>query len=108
MSIQVIRNEHARILVLNPNSSQSMTDGLNPVIKSVGLSPTTQVDTYTAPAASPASINNGEDIDASFKTVWDTFLKDGSEPPAYDGILVACFSVHPLVSSIERHFPKWP
>ncbi|KAK8024607.1 hypothetical protein PG993_012673 [Apiospora rasikravindrae] len=99
MSIQVVRNEHARILVLNPNSSQSMTDGLNPVIKSVGLSPTTQVDTYTAPAASPASINNGEDIEASYEAVSDALFKQGL---AVTGIFEASILTATALSSRGR------
>lgn len=37
MPTQLVRPKPTRILVLNPNSSQSMTDGLKPVIDSVDL-----------------------------------------------------------------------
>lgn len=59
--------------------------------------------TYTAPPTSPASINDDADIQASVDAVMRA-VKDGQldlEP--YDGILIACYSVHPLVQSL-RHY----
>lgn len=57
----------------------------------------TEIYTYTAPSDSPASINDGEDI----KSSTDAVLKDFQTYSEYDGILVACFSVHPLVAQLQ-------
>lgn len=88
-----------RILVLNPNSSASMTHGVEEAIRGMHLSESTEIYTYTAPAESPASINDGEDVLRSCEVVYKdvtsaNLLKD------YDAVLVACFSVHPLVQAL--------
>jgi Asp/Glu/hydantoin racemase len=63
----------------------------------------TEIYTYTAPSNSPASINDGEDIKNSTEAV----LKDLQTYNEYDGILVACFSVHPLVAELQgRRVPS--
>ncbi|KAK7906510.1 Hydantoin racemase [Apiospora marii] len=99
MSFQLVRPRPTRILVLNPNSSQSMTDGLKPVINSVDLGPTVEIHTYTAPSPSPPSINDADDILTSTDVVCRDLPEwDPAEPPRWDGVLVACFSVHPLVA----------
>jgi len=59
------------------------------------------VATYTGPSDSPASINDGHDIAASTAAV----IKDLAANDVlsqYDGVLVACYSVHPLVDEISR------
>jgi Asp/Glu/hydantoin racemase len=86
-----------KILVLNPNSSEEMTKGISTVIASTKLAESTQIDTYTAPSTSPGSINNGDDINDSATAV----LQDHPDVSDYDAILVACYSVHPLVSDLR-------
>ncbi|EHK99971.1 hypothetical protein M7I_4054 [Glarea lozoyensis 74030] len=51
-----------KILLINPNSSKSMTDGLDNLIKDLNLqgSTSTEIHTYTAPSG-PPSINNEDD-----------------------------------------------
>ncbi|KAF7528435.1 hypothetical protein G7054_g10131 [Neopestalotiopsis clavispora] len=91
----------AKILILNPNSSRSMTEGVKKVVASTNLPQGTDIHYYTAPANAPASINDGDDIAASVQAVkadaWP-YIKD----ERFDGILVACFSVHPLVVELAR------
>jgi Asp/Glu/hydantoin racemase len=94
---QLVHGHRTRILVLNPNSSQAMTDGMRTVIDSVGLAASTEVYTYTAPASSPASINDGDDIKASTEAVLSEVKRN-----EYDGTIVACFSVNPLVHEIQK------
>ncbi|KAK7744659.1 Protein dcg1 [Cytospora paraplurivora] len=88
-----------RLLVINPNSSQEMTDGMERAIRTLDLSPNVHITMYTAPPESPPSINDGEDIEASNEVVTNnlrqTWILDD-----YDGALVACYSVHWLVDSI--------
>ncbi|KAI1081535.1 hydantoin racemase [Whalleya microplaca] len=98
MPTQLVRGQITKILVLNPNSSQSMTDGMKAVIDTIDLSYSTEVHTYTAPPSAPASINDGTDIEQSFNAVRMNFDDEG-----YDGIVVACFSMHPLVPYLQGY-----
>lgn len=61
------------------------------------------VYTYTAPRDSPTSINDGGDLEHSTAVVMAN-LADNPDVGEYDGILVACFSVHPLVGRLSSHF----
>ena len=103
MPSQLIRGRATKILVLNPNSSQSMTEGMTGALNSpdLGLPFSTEIHTYTAPVSSraPASINDGDDIAASTAAVLADF--SDADRAAFDGILVACFSVHPLVRELQ-------
>ncbi|KAI0454951.1 hydantoin racemase [Xylaria acuta] len=97
MPTALVRGQGTKILLLNPNSSSSMTDGMKTVINDVNLPHSTEIYTYTAPPGSPASINDGKDI----KDSTDAVLADFDTAGQYDGIVVACFSVHPLVSELQ-------
>lgn len=97
-----IHGQTTKILVLNPNSSQTMTDGMRAAILDpiLGLPYSTEVHTYTAPPSAPASIDDGADIAQSTDAVLADFKYNDRD--AYDGILVACFSVHPLVQKLHQ------
>ncbi|CAJ2502165.1 Uu.00g095590.m01.CDS01 [Anthostomella pinea] len=99
MATKLVRGRATRILVLNPNSSQSMTDGMEAVVHSIDLPYSTEIYTYTGPPDAPASINDGHDIQKSTEAV----LGDLGDTlhDCYQGIVVACFSVHPLVPKIQ-------
>ncbi|RYP79386.1 hypothetical protein DL770_006702 [Monosporascus sp. CRB-9-2] len=107
MSSERIRGKATRILVLNPNSSQSMTDGMRAAVgdPGLGLPYSTEIHAYTAPPAAPASINDAADIARSTEVVLADLQSEdrdpGERPSAYDGILVACYSVHPLVRELR-------
>ncbi len=97
-------------MVLNPNSSQAMTDGMmraiNTTAADLGLPHSTEIHAYTAPApAAPASIDDDVGIGRSRAAVLDDLRGNDGEwaaaVAAYDGILVACFSVHPLVGELQ-------
>ncbi|KAK4151870.1 hypothetical protein C8A00DRAFT_16774 [Chaetomidium leptoderma] len=90
-----------KILVLNPNSSKQMTQGLEEAIRSMELSQSTEVYTYTAPERSPASIDDGEDVLKSAHEV-NLDLAATGILGQYDAVLVACFSVHPLVGMLAE------
>lgn len=109
------------LLVLNPNSSTDMTEGVKKAIES-SIVPhgNNTISYYTAPEPSPASINDGLGLARSTEVVLaDLQAKaaardaeadgDGGngnrdELDGYDGVLVACYSVHPLVAHLgERH-----
>ncbi|KAI5457478.1 Asp/Glu/hydantoin racemase [Mariannaea sp. PMI_226] len=90
-----------RILVLNPNSSTSMTEGMVNAAQQLSLQDSIEIRGYTAPSPAPASINEQHDIDSSTAVVLeDETLKKELNSGRYDAVLVACFSVHPLVSQL--------
>lgn len=62
---------------------------------------------YTAPADSPASINDDGDIKASTEVVWANLEADGLLKD-YDGVLIACYSKHTLVEQIQARLPGLP
>lgn len=92
-----------RILLINPNSSKSMTDGLAVLLRDMNRQGTTssQIETYTAPSG-PPSINNEKDALESAKIVFEDLRTRLSE---YDAYLVACYSVHPLVGMLRERIP---
>ncbi|KOS22990.1 Uncharacterized protein ESCO_003423 [Escovopsis weberi] len=90
------------VLLLNPNSSRPMTEAMArlviPKLKHATMS--IILETYTAPSG-PKSINNDQDIKASTDVVLEDerLMRLLHGPDAkYDYVIVACFSVHPLVS----------
>ncbi|TAQ86021.1 hypothetical protein B7494_g5650 [Chlorociboria aeruginascens] len=87
-----------KLLVINPNSSKSMTQGLESRLDDLGPSHVFHISFYTA-LAGPDSINDENDALESGIIC----LKD-LEPvlSEYDAFLVACYSVHPLVSLIRE------
>ncbi|KAF2113042.1 Asp/Glu/hydantoin racemase [Lophiotrema nucula] len=84
------------ILIINPNSTSSMTNGLKPLVDALQFTTTTH-DFFTAPSG-PKSINNEDDAAESAKHCLPSL-----EPlyEKYDGFLVACYSHHPLVPTIK-------
>ncbi|KAF3353012.1 hypothetical protein VdG1_00484 [Verticillium dahliae VDG1] len=91
------------ILVINPNSSQDMTHGMETAVKGMTSNDSIKVYTYTAPPESPPSIDNGEHIESSTEIVLKDLAHSG-ELEKYDGVLVACYSVHTLVDRLSRQY----
>lgn len=56
---------------------------------------------YTAPSTSPASITNNAEAIASTESVLQDFAKN-EQLLKYDGYLIACFSLHPLVNALGK------
>nr|POE47797.1 uncharacterized protein c1f7.10 [Quercus suber] len=96
------------ILVINPNMSQSMTDGLRPLITSLRFDDVSALE-YDSAADIPAkiegvpSINNEDDAAVSAAACLPTLL---SQLDKYDGFLVCCYSHHPLVSQLRTEIDK--
>ncbi|MCJ1399643.1 hypothetical protein MMC11_002845 [Xylographa trunciseda] len=95
-----------RILIINPNSTSSMTHALKPLIDSLEYTDT-EYTYYTAPSG-PASVNNVADIHASTAAcLADLSTSSAHGVPvlrnehAYDGYLVACYSRHGLVTALR-------
>jgi len=84
-----------------------MTDGLEEMIRLLGGSYIFKITFYTAPSG-PSSINNNDDAMNSAMIVFDDLDSQGAFDK-FDAFLVACYSVHPLVSKIrERVGPSVP
>ncbi|TFK40043.1 Asp/Glu/hydantoin racemase [Crucibulum laeve] len=92
------------LLIINPNSTQSVTEGLKEALGPI-TPPGTTLTFYTAPSNAPPSINDAttgvltaaaciEDIEA--KGLINQF----------DGFLVCCFSDHPLVHILREKTAK--
>ncbi|KAG9243711.1 Asp/Glu/hydantoin racemase [Calycina marina] len=92
-----------KLLLINPNSTQHMTDGLRNEVQSWPEQQARGWDVtyYTAPSGSPASINSNEDAAASAEVVMNDLKATGSLE-GYDAYLVACYSVHPLVAKLQQ------
>ena len=95
------------ILIINPNSSSSMTAGLESILADL-LHPSLVLDYHTGPAASPPSVN---DLTTAVESATHTFSSlqahlRGEEGREYDGYLVACYSDHPLVGMLREHTTK--
>lgn len=89
-----------KILVINPNSSESMTDSLDHLINNLNeqMPFSAEIHTYTAPSG-PPSINDETDALESARIV---LLDLETELTQYDAFLVACYSVHPLVGMLRE------
>nr|VWP00379.1 Putative peptide synthase/polyketide synthase [Ganoderma boninense] len=97
------------ILIVNPNSSVSMTEGLEPILADL-LHPHLAVRYLTGPQASPPSVN---DLTTSVLSAAHTLpsalaalSSEGAGLPGLDAVLVACFSDHPLVGMLKEHTDK--
>lgn len=89
------------ILVLNPNSSKKVTENLK---ATVDAPPSVSLFFYTAPAESPAEITGSATLIESEKAVLEDI--QNHDFTKYDGILVACYSDHPLVYSLATYTKK--
>ncbi|KAI8965230.1 Asp/Glu/hydantoin racemase [Daldinia sp. FL1419] len=108
MATRLVRGKRTKILVLNPNSSKAMTDGMDVVINSIDLPYSTEIHTYTGPKGAPASINDGKDLQESTEAVLEDLETSYPNGMDYDGIVVACYSVHPLVPAMQRDRTRYP
>ncbi|PIB01563.1 hypotheticalsprotein [Cercospora beticola] len=85
------------ILVINPNTTKAMTDGLVPLVDTLGFH-TTRFEYFTAPGGVP-SINNEEDAAKSAESCLPELKKRLDD---YDAFLVCCYSQHPLVPQLRQ------
>lgn len=97
-----------RILLVNPNSSQSMTENMKINVESIfsrtSMADEVNVSYFTAPPEAPRQIENNETSIKSTKVCFPILNDSTSEfyYQRYDGILVGCFSDHPLVTALSN------
>lgn len=106
------------ILIINPNSSESMTDGLKPMLTDL-TTPNLTLEFYTAPQTAPPSIDDAETSALSASATLPALLPlldhslsnapphhhPDSHPRRYSAYLVACFSPHPLTPLLRDRTP---
>ncbi|OAA56847.1 Asp/Glu/hydantoin racemase [Cordyceps fumosorosea ARSEF 2679] len=90
-----------KILIVNPNSSKAMTEGMISAISNTTLSENLEISAYTAPSIAPASIDDDAGIRDSTQAVLIDIMAGKFHLTSYDSILVACFSVHILVEKLS-------
>ncbi|KAL1798010.1 hypothetical protein ACET3X_004616 [Alternaria dauci] len=85
------------LLIINPNSTENMTNGLKPLVEMLGYKDTAY--TYFTAPSGPKSINNEDDARESVQHCLPALR---NEIDKHDGFLVACYSQHPLVPLLKE------
>ncbi|KAI4704696.1 hypothetical protein J4E89_009573 [Alternaria sp. Ai002NY15] len=86
------------ILIINPNSTEQMTNGLKPLVDALQFKDQTAHEYFTAPSG-PKSINNEDDAAESVKHCVPALREQLAR---HDAFLVACYSQHPLVPLLKE------
>ncbi|CDR40802.1 CYFA0S05e04654g1_1 [Cyberlindnera fabianii] len=87
-----------KLLIINPNSSKSVTDNLEEILP---VPPQSHLSFYTGPSDAPPEIDGPE----TSKKSCETCLRDIKEKELYkhyDGYLVCCYSDHPLIYELRK------
>lgn len=92
----------SRLLIINPNSSESITRTIASAVKNAPSD--CKLTFMTAPPDAPPSINNPEEGMQSANAIMKLFKSDPEKYLGYDGYLVCCFSDHPLIYKLREHF----
>ncbi|ODQ52080.1 hypothetical protein SAICODRAFT_136584 [Saitoella complicata NRRL Y-17804] len=87
------------ILLLNPNSTEFMTDNAVAAAREASGG-TFQVTGWTAPKPAPSAIESASD--GSTSTAVCLAALNDRDLTKYDGLLVACFSAHPLIQALRE------
>jgi allantoin racemase len=88
----------SRLLVVNPNTSQTMTETIRVSAETAARSLGVDVDTVCA-TSGPESIESRFDEIVSAYWTLDTVMRAADH---YDGIVVACFSQHVVIEGIRE------
>ncbi|KAE8391007.1 hypothetical protein ETB97_001397 [Aspergillus alliaceus] len=103
-----------KILIINPNTSTTMTDALRPIVEELAYIEV-QFDYFTAPSDKSVTLEDGRTINGvkSINSGEDSvtsalYCRPFLEPhlPNYDAFLVACYSAHPLVGMLKESIAK--
>lgn len=97
-----LRMTKHNLLIVNPNSSQSVTDNLKQLLPAP---PSTKLSFYTGPASAPPEIDGPEtsrqSTEACLPDLLAHYVVNG-----YDGYLICCYSDHPLIYELRKHTDK--
>lgn len=104
MSSRSVENA-TTILVINPNSSESMTRALEPILADL-LHPALTLRYHTGPEQAPPSVDDYTTSVASAAHTFDSLVPRLGRTEQVDAYLVACFSDHPLVEVLREYTTK--
>ncbi|KAG9087990.1 hypothetical protein FRC06_002268 [Ceratobasidium sp. 370] len=90
-----------RILVVNPNSSQNITQSLIDLFRTSPPAAHVTLSFFTGPPDCPESINGEDDCHSSASTCLPLLLP-AVQAHRYDAYLVACYSEHPLPNLLRN------
>ncbi|KZS97059.1 hypothetical protein SISNIDRAFT_437020 [Sistotremastrum niveocremeum HHB9708] len=93
-----------RILVVNPNSSQSITDCISSILSEYGTSDLS-INFFTGPEGAPPAINDDETSVQSTAACLPLLLESHALE-TYSAFLIACYSDHSLVDRLRKHTSK--
>ncbi|KAL4914484.1 carbon-nitrogen hydrolase [Aspergillus aurantiobrunneus] len=99
-AIRSVGDGRYRILLVNPNSTSSMTDKCLEMVAPT-LPPDVQVSGFTAPHPAPTAIEGSLDAVLSTAAAVRAVLPLVSAG-CYDAVLVACYSEHPLIKALRE------
>ncbi|GJN87703.1 hypothetical protein Rhopal_000658-T1 [Rhodotorula paludigena] len=89
-----------RLLVINPNSTESITDGLRDALEPYRPADI-HLDYFTGPSHAPTGIRDFRTGVQTAAICFDELEKSGALE-RYDGFLVCCFTDHPLQHMIRE------
>lgn len=87
-----------KILILNPNSSEKVTNDMKQIVPQI---PEIEYTYYTAPSEAPKEISGSETSKKSEEIVLPD-ITDKKILDEVDGVLVCCYSDHPLIYSLSN------
>ncbi|KAL2436946.1 hypothetical protein ABEF95_015570 [Exophiala dermatitidis] len=101
------RQRPYQLLLINPCSTRSLTEScltsIRPIIPT-GI----EVTGYTAPYPAPTAVESATDAIMSTEAVLRDLAKhaasNGETVQNYDGMIVACFSKHPLIDALRESY----
>ncbi|ETN36800.1 uncharacterized protein HMPREF1541_09078 [Cyphellophora europaea CBS 101466] len=101
------RQRPAQILLINPNSTRSMTDACLASVRP-NLPANVELTGYTAPYPAPTAIESATDAIMSTEAVLRDLAKyaapNNETVQNFDGMLVACYSAHPLIDALRESY----
>ncbi|QRV73708.1 hypothetical protein RhiJN_01722 [Ceratobasidium sp. AG-Ba] len=103
LAVTTVRGTNGRaikILVVNPNSSESITQSLVDMFRTSPPPAHITISFFTGPPECPKSIDNEKDCHSSAKTCLPHLLP-AIRAHQYDAYLVACYSQHPLTNMLR-------
>ncbi|KAF8596848.1 hypothetical protein BDV93DRAFT_527788 [Ceratobasidium sp. AG-I] len=100
-TVQGESREAIRILVINPNSSESITQSLVGLFRASPPAAHVTLSFFTGPPDCPKSIDDEEGCHSSAAACLPLLLP-AVEAHQYDGYLVACYSEHPLPGLLRK------
>lgn len=101
ITVQGAPRKAIRILIVNPNSSESITQSLVDLFRASPPAEHVTLSFFTGPSECPKSIDDEEGCHSSAAACLPRLLP-AVQAHQYDGYLVACYSEHPLPDLLRK------